>query len=521
MAVIKHISIKNSNYDAAYDYLTTKHDEFTSKPILDENGKKIPRESFIIEGINCDPTSFGRECEDLNLRYGKNKKSSEIKAHHYIISFDPRDRDDNGLAAKQAQALGMKFAQKNFPGHQTLVCTHPDGHNSAGNIHVHIVINSVRAFDVTRQDFMERPGDSLAGHKHHVTKDFLEYLKSETMLMCQKEAFYQVDLLNPAKIRITDREYWAQRRGQAKLDAEAALSPTPDKPPKKYETEKGFLRRVITNTMLDSQSIDDFQKKLFEKFGIGVHESRGSISYLTPDRQKPIRGRSLGTDFEKDFIQRFIVSQQNSYRKPSGKRPDLTAPAQESIGRITDISTCEKAQQSPAYATVVNRSNLQKMAATSNFLLSNGISPDELEAIRAASKAHVKETHTALKETEAKLHKVDKMYKARLTLLKNKDVYKQFLDSPNRKKFREEHSAEILLYEAARRELQELTGQKKFPSLKDIKTERTALYQQRHAQYEAYSEARAHDKELANIETNMNVILDRDKPEITKDKSSL
>lgn len=97
MAIIKHISIKNSNYDAAYDYLTTKHDEFTNKPILDENGKRIPREIFIIEDINCDPTSFGRECEDLNLRYGKNKKSSKIKAHHYIISFNPIDRDDNGL----------------------------------------------------------------------------------------------------------------------------------------------------------------------------------------------------------------------------------------------------------------------------------------------------------------------------------------------------------------------------------------------------------------------------------------
>lgn len=161
------------------------------------------------------------------------------------------------------------------------------------------------------------------------------------------------------------------------------------------------------------------------------------------------------------------------------------------------------------------------MAATTNFLVSNGISPDELEALRTASKVHVKETHTALKETEAKLHKVDKMYKSRLTLLKNKNVYKQFLESPNRKKFREEHSAEIMLYEAARKELQELTGQKKSPSLKDIKAERTALYQQKHAQYEAYSEARAHDKELANIEANMNVILDRDKPEITKDKSSL
>lgn len=53
MAVIKHIEIKNSNYDVVYDYLTTKHDEFTSKPILDENGKRIPRKRVLIEDINC------------------------------------------------------------------------------------------------------------------------------------------------------------------------------------------------------------------------------------------------------------------------------------------------------------------------------------------------------------------------------------------------------------------------------------------------------------------------------------
>lgn len=51
MVVIKHISIKNFNYDAAYDHLTTKHYEFTSKPILDENEKRIPKESFLIEDI--------------------------------------------------------------------------------------------------------------------------------------------------------------------------------------------------------------------------------------------------------------------------------------------------------------------------------------------------------------------------------------------------------------------------------------------------------------------------------------
>ena len=38
MAVIKHIAIKNSNSTSAVEYLTYKHDEFTSKPILDEQG---------------------------------------------------------------------------------------------------------------------------------------------------------------------------------------------------------------------------------------------------------------------------------------------------------------------------------------------------------------------------------------------------------------------------------------------------------------------------------------------------
>ena len=128
---------------------------------------------------------------------GRKKKefppSKEVNFHFRMTKelYEMRDNDDNGLTPKQAQALGMEFTQKNFPRHQTLVCTHPNGHNSAGNIHVHIVINSVRAFDGTRQDFMERSGDSLAGHKHHVTKDFLEYLKSETMLMCQQQSFYQ------------------------------------------------------------------------------------------------------------------------------------------------------------------------------------------------------------------------------------------------------------------------------------------------------------------------------------------
>ena len=58
-----------------------------------------------------------------------------------IISFDPRDAADNGLTVDRAQALGLAYCKEHFPGHQAIICTHPDGHNHSGNIHVHIVIN--------------------------------------------------------------------------------------------------------------------------------------------------------------------------------------------------------------------------------------------------------------------------------------------------------------------------------------------------------------------------------------------
>lgn len=369
MAIIKHISIKNSNYDAAIDYLTFKHDEFTNKPLLNEDGNMIPREDYLIDGINCTPFTFGRECEGTNAFYHKNQTKDEIKAHHYIISFDLEDRDENGLTLEQAQKLAISFAEKNFPGHQTIVCAHPDGHNSAGNIHVHIVINSVRKLDVELAEFMERRGDAIAGNKHHVTNQFLSYLKQETMNMCHENSLYQVDFLSPAKVRITDREYWVQRKGQAKLDKDNAEKIAIGLDPKdikqtKYQTDKGFLREAITSVLSDSISYDDFCKRLFKNYCISVHESCGKLSYLLPDKEKPIRDRQLGTDFEKAHIAEVLSAITANHS---------TGKYISSVSMITDLENCIKAQQNIAYARKVKVSNLQKMADTLTFLSHNNI----------------------------------------------------------------------------------------------------------------------------------------------------
>lgn len=526
VAIIKHIKIRNSNYDAATDYLCFKHDEFTNKPILNEYGQMIPREEYLLDGLNCDPFNFGRECESTNAYFKKNNTRSEVKAHHYIISFDPRDKDENGLTPERAQKLGKEFASRNFPGHQTIICTHPDGHNSAGNIHVHIVINSVRKYDVPQQSFMERPGDAKAGNKHRSTNKMLEYLKQETMILCQREQFYQVDLLSPAKIRITDREYWAQRKGQAKLDSEnnkkieAGISPNKTE----FETENGFLRRVITTTLDDSNSMEEFQKKLFENYGIAVHESRGQISYKLPDKDRPIRGRQLGTNFEKEYLQDFLLKKNiPTVDITTASKPKASAtkrvPSQKSIRLIVDIESNIKAQQNLFYAQKVKVGNLQQMSKTLAFLQENGIGTlEELEHLLTSTQSDFDEKRIALKDTEDRLKTVNLLIKNSGQYLTYKKVYGEYLKAKNKKKFREEHESEIMLYEAARKELKQLTNGEKVPSMKQLRSEKEELTKKKNHEYEDYTFSRAKLRELQTIHSNVNTILGKEQ---TQEKEKL
>lgn len=149
------------------------HDERTNKPIWDDFGRMICRDEYYIDGLNCTAETFDVECKTTNEFFKKNRKREEIKSHHYIISFDPSDVTEHGLTGEKAQALCREFAEKNFPGYQALIVTHTDGHNSSGNIHTHIVINSVRKYAVERQEYMNKVHEHEAGFKHRSTNLFL------------------------------------------------------------------------------------------------------------------------------------------------------------------------------------------------------------------------------------------------------------------------------------------------------------------------------------------------------------
>lgn len=533
MAVIKHIASKNADYGESERYLIFQHNEYTQKPILDDEGHMILRDEYYLDGLNCDSFTFASECQELNSYYHKNKKFNEIKSHHYIISFDPKDREECGLTGERAQQLGLTFAKKNFPGHQVLVCTHTDGHNESGNIHVHIVINSLRKYDVPQEPYMEFDCESKAGYKHHLSTAYLAHLKQDVMDMCQKEGLHQVDLLSPAERKITEKEYWAQRRGQEKLDKlnqkmlEDGITPKETR----YQTEKQFLRDAIDDAASTAKSPEEFAKILDKKYHIIFKISRNRYSYLHPDRKKYITGRNLGTRYEEDFLLQAFKENAKSLsdRKMEIEEPqvptttkdlqtilspdtsDIPVPfifIKSDLRLVIDLQTCIKAQQSEAYAQKVKLSNLKQMAQTVAYIQEHGY--DSLEDFHTAldqASDQVSAARKSLKDTEQQLKDVNEQIHFTGQYLAYKNVYTDYRKSRNKDKFYEEHQAELSLYDTALRTLKEKSGGNKLPSMKALYAEKDRLTELRDTQRADFSNRRDYERELRTVSTNIDMIL--------------
>ena len=533
MAVIKHIASKNADYGESERYLIFQHNEYTQKPILDDEGHMILREEYYLDGLNCDPFTFASECQELNSYYHKNKNFNEIKSHHYIISFDPKDREECGLTGERAQQLGLTFAKKNFPGHQALVCTHTDGHNESGNIHVHIVINSLRKYDVPQEPYMEFDCESKAGYKHHLSTAYLAHLKQDVMDMCQKEGLHQVDLLSPAERKITEKEYWAQRRGQETLDKlnqkmlEDGITPKETR----YQTEKQFLRDAIDDAASTAKSPEEFAQILDKKYHIIFKISRNRYSYLHPGRKKYITGRNLGTRYEEDFLLQTFKENAKSLsdRKMKTEEPqvpntvkdlqtalspdasDIPVPfifIKSDLRLVIDLQTCIKSQQSEAYAQKVKLSNLKQMAQTVAYIQEHGY--DSLEDFHTAldqASDQTSATRKSLKDTEQQLKDVNEQIHFTGQYLAYKNIYADYRKSRNKDKFYEEHRAELSLYDTALRTLKEKSVGNKLPSMKALYAEKDRLIEVRDMQREDFSNHRDYERELRTVSANIDMIL--------------
>ena len=488
MATLKHISSKNSDYSAIEAYLVYQHDAFTGKQLLDEQGRPMLRESYILDTLECGEASFATACLLANRKYGKNNQHGDIKSHQYIISFDPRDAADNGLTMEKAQALGLKFCSENFPGHPTIVCTHPDGHNHSGNIHVHIVIGSIRTREVERKPYMQKPRDWREGMKHSSTAQTMRHLRVEVMELCEGAGLYQIDLLNGSKERVSEAEYWARRRGQLKLDREnAALTAAGQQPrQKKFETVKDTLRKQISSVLYCATSFEDFSNKLMQQYGITVKESRGQLSYLPAGRTKFIRSKHLGDKFEKEQVLAALA--QNIRLAPTIQPIATDKP--DKIQKLVDIQAKLKQGKGIGYERWAKKHNLKAMAQTLILLQEKGLLNEdaldqrieELQTQYDSAKEFVLDLETRMVENK-NLRSYVADYKLYQPLAQKLKAAKSSAT------FEEQHRAELTAYRKAVAYFK-ANNITKLPSPKKLEAEYAQLASEKAQFYEQYKEAK-------------------------------
>ena len=522
MATLKHIASKNSDYTAIEAYLVYRHDEFSGKVILDKQGRPMLRESYILDTLECGDFSFATACLLANRKYGKNTQHGDIKSHQYIISFDPRDAADNGLTMEKAQALGLKFYEENFPGHPAVVCTHPDGHNHSGNIHVHIVIGSVRTREVERKPYMQKPRDWLEGMKHSSTAQTMRHLRVEVMELCESAGLYQIDLLNGSKERVSEAEYWARRRGQQKLDLANAALTAAGQPPKqkKFETVKvacrgeappfaaqtarslksptgafvasqtRTLRKQISSVLYRTTSFEEFSDRLMQQYGIAVKESRGRLSYLPAGRTKFIRAKHLGDKFDKAEVLATLTA--NAARKPKVQSKTTN------LAKLIDIQAKLTEGKGIGYERWAKKFNLKAMSQTLILLQEKDLlNEDDLNQRIAELETKYHDALAVVKDLEGRMKTNKELRYHIAAYASTKNIAQQLKAAKRPAAFEEQHRAELTAHRAAAAyfKANDIT---KLPSPKKLEAEYAQLASEKAKFYEQYKEAK---EELLKLKT--------------------
>ena len=415
-----------------------------------------------------------------------------MKTRHYIISFDPKDAVENGLTMEKAQALGLNFCKENFPGHPAIVCTHPDGHNHSGNIHVHIVIGSIRTREVERKPYMQKPRDWREGMKHSSTAQTMRHLRVEVMELCESAGLYQIDLLNGSKERVREAEYWVRRRGQMKLDREnAALTATGQQPKqKKFETVKDTLRKQISSVLYRATSFEDFSDKLMQQYGIAVKESRGRLSYLPAGRTKFIRAKHLGDNYDSDAVLATLTA--------NAERKHTVTLKSNKIGKLIDIQSKMTEGKGIGYKRWLTKHNLKVMAQTVKLLQEKNLTDEDALNQRITeleTKYH--DSLAVVKDLEGRMKANNELRYRIAAYASTKGIVQQFNTAKRPAAFEEQHRAELTAYRAAAAyfKANDIT---KLPSPKKLEAEYAQLASEKAKFYEQYKEAK---EELFKLKT--------------------
>ena len=308
------------------------------------------------------------------------------------------------------------------------------------------------------------------------------------------------------------RSYHEIRRASDRLCKEHGLSvivPGRDKGKSYIEHQaaqngtsyKAKLKAAIDRLIPVSSSLEDLLARLQRE---GYEIKRGKyISARAPDQERFTRLKTLGAD----YTEAAVVS-----RIAGGPRPSRQ-PQQRSgkVSLLIDIQNNIKAQQSAGYQRWATIENLKRAAATMNFLTEHGIGSYEelVERCDAVAAASIR-TRESLRDTEQRIADLALLGKQIDTYRKLKPVYDRYKASKDKEKFLRGFESEIILFEAAAREIKK-AGLTKLPSSDKVKAELDGLSARKTALQTELRKIRREEKEYDTLRQNVDALLERPK----------
>ena len=360
------------------------------------------------------------------------------------------------MTPEEAHEIGMQLAKEILGGKYEFVLT---THIDKDHVHNHLIFNAV----------------SFTDHKHyHSNKRSYHYIRRTSDRICKEHG---LSVIIPGKDK--GKSYIEHTATQAGTSYKAKL--------------KAAIDRLIPVST-------DFEDLLLHLQREGYEIKRGKYISCRADRQERFtRMKTLGVDYTEEAITARIAGRSRPFRQPRQRDGKISL--------LIDIQNNIKAQQSAGFAHWAKLNNLKQAARTMNFLTEQGItSYGELESRLAAVTERRDIAHASIKEIETRTAELSLVMKHAATYRQLKPMYDRYRQSRDKEKFLRGHESEIILFEAAARELKK-QGAVPLPSTESMKKKLAELTAKKDALLAEYRAARSEAQEYETIRQNVDALL--------------
>ena len=404
-------------------------------------------------------SSYGCAAETADIEFSWTRRHAIDKGtnlgRHLIQAFQPGE-----VTPEQAHEIGMELAKEILGGKYEFVLT---THIDKDHVHNHLIFNAV----------------SFADHKHyHSNKRSYHYIRRTSDRLCKEHG---LSVIIPG-----------QDKGKSYIEHQAAQNGT---------SYKAKLKAAIDRLLPACSDLEELLRRLQRE---GYEIKRGKyISARAPDQERFTRLKTLGVDYTEEALAARIAGRSRPSRQPK--------PQNGKISLLIDIQNNIKAQQSAGFTHWAKLNNLKQAAKTMNFLTEHGISSyGELESKLTAVSARRDTAHAEIKRIESRSAELALLGKQIDTYRKLKPVYDRYKASKDKEKFLRGFESEIILFEAAAREIKK-AGLTKLPSAEKLKAELNELAARKAALQAKLRKVQREEKEYDTLRQNVDALLERPK----------